>query len=180
MAAVETSAASIQIAVAAIPVILSPIVAWFLGRSRISKEGATIDYLNKRLDVLERLNKLHTQLTEGPIRPFLDAEIEHCRVFLHQPPTFIPRGAEVAVAAPQSRWARFFLPQPAGSRRGRIFKGLFYFFFGIAMLFLLFVPISWFSEEPQTGENPFEISFIMLFTFVFYFGLALLFRLGAR
>jgi hypothetical protein len=88
MAAAESSAVPtyIPILVATLPVILSPIVAWALGRSRVSKEAATIDYLNKRLDILDRLNKLHAQLTEGPIRPFLDTEIEYCRAFLHQPP----------------------------------------------------------------------------------------------
>jgi hypothetical protein len=178
MAAAESSAVPtyIPILVATLPVILSPIVAWALGRSRVSKEAATIDYLNKRLDILDRLNKLHAQLTEGPIRPFLDTKIEYCRAFLHQPPTFIPHGAEVTVAAPQSRWARFFLTQPALSLRKRVFKGLFYFFFGIAMLSLPTVPIALLSERRDTVE---VVSFIVIY-FVFYFGLALLFRLGAR
>jgi len=81
----------IPLLVATLPVILSPIVAWAIGRSRISKEAAAIDYLNKRLDILERLNKLQTQLIEGPIKPFLDTEIDHCLAFLRQPPTFIER-----------------------------------------------------------------------------------------
>jgi hypothetical protein len=75
-AAVDSPTVLQAILVAIIPVVLSPIVAWVLGRSKVSKEAATIDYLNKRLDFLERLNKLHTQLTEGPIRPFLDTEID--------------------------------------------------------------------------------------------------------
>jgi len=160
--------------IATLPVILSPIVAWTLGRSRVSKEAATIDYLNKRLDILERLNKLHTQLTEGPIRPFLDTEIEYCRAFLHQLPAFIPRGAEVSVAAPQSRWARFFLSQPALSLRKRIFKGLFYFFLSIAMVALPAAPAALFAESPA------EAALFLVYFFVFYFGLSLLFRLGAR
>jgi hypothetical protein len=176
MAAAESSVVSnyIPILVATLPVVVSPIVAWALARSRISKEAATIDYLNKRLDFLERLNKLHTQLTEGPIRPFLDTEIEHCRAFLHQPPTFIPRDAEVAVGAPQARWARFFLTQRAVSVRKRIFKGLFYFFFGIAMLGLPALPFF------LLGEPSSEAVWFVVFYFVTYLGLALLFRLGAR
>jgi hypothetical protein len=176
MAAAESSAVPtyIPILVATLPVILSPIVAWALGRSRVSKEAAMIDYLNKRLDFLERLNKLNTQLTEGPIRPFLDTEIEHCGMFLRQPPAFISHGAEPAVAAPQSRWARFFLTQPALSLRKRIFKGLFYFFFGIATLALPLAPTALFSADP--GETA---TFWVVY-FVFYLGLALLFRRAAR
>src|SRR5215475_1733181 len=118
MAAAESSAVTPYIPVlAALPALLSPIVVWALGRSRISKEAITIDYLNKRLDTLEPLNKLHAQLAEGPIKPFLDKEIENCRAFLGQPPTFIPHGAAVEAAAPQSPWARFFLTQPAVSVR---------------------------------------------------------------
>src|SRR5262245_33729290 len=137
MAAAEPSTPNyISILIPTLPVILAPIVAWVLARSRVSKDAATIDYMNKRLDILERLSKLHTELTEGPIKPFLDTEIEYCRAFLHQPPTFLPHGAEVphgvevAAAAPQSLWARFFLTQPALSLRKRVFKGLFYFFLG--------------------------------------------------
>ena len=180
MTAADSSAVPtyIPILVATLPVILSPIVAWFLGRSRISEEAATIDYLNKRLDVLERLNKLHTQLTEGPIKVFLDTEIEHCRAFLHQPPAFIPRDVEVAMDAPQSRWARFFLTQPARSVRKRIFKGLFYFFFGIAMLAPPLLLISSFSDHFRS--DALEIVFVFASVFVFYLVLALLFRLGAR
>ena len=180
MATADSSEVPIYIPIlaATLPVILSPVVAWFLGRSRISEEAATIDYLNKRLDILERLNRLHTQLTEGPIKVFLETEIEHCRTFLHQPPTFIRRGAEVAVDAPQSRWARFFLARPAGSVRKRIFKGLFYFFFGIAMLALPLLAIT--SLSDQFRDNPLEFVAVYASFFGFYFVLALLFRLWAR
>jgi hypothetical protein len=180
MATVElpADASYYQLLVVTLPVIVSPIVAWFLGRSRISQEAATIDYLNKRLDIVERLIKLCTQLTEGPIRPFLDTEIEHCRALLNQPPAFIPRIVETAKAAPQSRWARFFLTQPATSTRQRIFKGLFYFFFGIAMLALPGALISSFADPSLNAVL--ESALVWASVFAFYFGLALLFRLGAR
>jgi hypothetical protein len=53
-AAVDSPTVLQAIVVAILPVVLSPIVAWVLGRSKVSKEAATIDYLNKRLDFLER------------------------------------------------------------------------------------------------------------------------------
>ena len=164
----------IKILIAALPVILAPILAWLLGRSGISKEAATIDYLNKRLDVLERMNRLHTQLTEAPIRPFLDAELEICRVFLRQPLTFVARAAEAEVATPQSRWAQFFLTQRAVSVRKRVYKGLFYFFFGTAVLMLLA------GLATLSGDTPLELFPGMLFAFGFYLAIALLFRRGAR
>jgi hypothetical protein len=177
MAAAEPTAVPVYIPllVAALPVILSPILAWALGRSRISKELATIDYLNKRLDFLERLTKLRAQLPEGPIRPFLDTEIGHCEAFLRQPHTSIPRSTEMEVAAPQSLLARFFLTQPAVSTRKRIFKGLFYFFFGIAVFFLMAVPTVLIS-----GTSSEDSWIIFPFVFIFYLVIALLFRRAAR
>jgi hypothetical protein len=167
----------IPLIVAIIPALLSPIVPWVLGRSRISRESARIDYFNKRLDFLERLNKLHTQnLAEGPIRPLLDRKIEHCRAFLDQPPTGIPQRAEMKADAPQSRWARFFLTQPAVSVRQRIFKGLFYFFFVFAMLGVLLGLSIPFSE----GPNREEAFIIFFFSTAFYLGISLLFRRAAR
>jgi hypothetical protein len=148
-----------------------------LSRSRISKDVATIDYLNKRLDVLERLNKLHTQLTEGPVKPFLDTEIEHCQTFLRQPSTVIGRYLQVEIAAHQSPLGRFFLVQPATTARKRIYKGLFYFFFGFSVLAVPSMLINLFSEQHHKSV---DIITIMLFSFFFYMGIALLFRRAAR
>jgi hypothetical protein len=166
----------IALLVASLPVILSPIVEWVASRSRISKELATIDYLNKRLDFLERLNKLRTQLAEDPIRPFLDTEIEHCEAFLRQPRTFIPRSAEIEVAARQSRLAQFFLTQRAVSTRKRIFKGLFWFYFGLA---ILLVPLGLTALFIGPSVD-FPSAWASVGYFVMCLGLALLFRLLAR
>ena len=78
--------------------------------------------------------------------------------------------------APQSRWARFFLTQPALSVRQRIFKGLFYFFFVFAMLGVLLALSTQFSE----GPNKEEAFIIFFFSTAFYLGIALLFRRAAR
>ena len=102
-----------------------------------------------------------------------DTEIEHCEAFLRQPRTSIPRSAEIEVAAPQSLLARFFLTQPAVSTRKRVFKGLFYFFFGIAVFFLAAVPIALFGPSSE------DSSLIIPFGFVFYLVIALLFRRAA-
>jgi hypothetical protein len=100
---------------------------------------------------------------------------------LRQPPTFIAHGAEMQVkpvATPQSRWARFFLTQPAASMGKRIFKGLFYFFFGVAafggMLALPFL----FSER-ASEDLAATVTGLLIFI-AFYVGIGLLFRLGAR
>jgi hypothetical protein len=45
MAAAVESPTVQAILVAIVPVVFSPIVAWVLGRSKLSKEAATIDYL---------------------------------------------------------------------------------------------------------------------------------------
>jgi hypothetical protein len=83
-----------------------------------------------------------------------------------------------AAAAPQSRWARFFLTQPAASLGKRIFKGLFYFFFGIGvfggMAGLLVV-----LSERASADFAAAVTGMLIFI-AFYIGIGLLFRLGAR
>jgi hypothetical protein len=167
----------IQLAVAAIPVVLAPMITWVLGRSKVSRETAQIDYFNKRLDFLERLNKLNTLLAEGPIRPLLDTEIELCRIFLHQRPVFMVQDEQAEAAAPQSRWARFFLTRPTVSVRKRVFKALFYFFFALSLLGALLQPIA-FSLRGHFEEGlPAEtFAILVLSNFLFYFLIALLFR----
>ena len=72
--------------VTALPLVISPIVAWVLGRSRVSRESGIIDYSNKRLDFLERMSTLQAQFAEGAMKPVVQTEIEHCQEFLRQPP----------------------------------------------------------------------------------------------
>jgi len=80
------------------------------------------------------------------------------------------------VAAAQSRWTRFFLTQPAVSWRKRIFKGLFWCFFGIAILAVL-LGLTALFVEPSVD---FPSAWACVGYFVGNLGLALLFRLGAR
>jgi len=87
------------------------------------------------------------------------------------------RGAEEEVAAAQSRWARFFLTQPAVSWRKRIFKGLFWLYFGIAILALPPLGLTALFVEPSVD---FPSAWACVGYFVMSLGLALLFRLGAR
>src|SRR5262249_9055510 len=172
---------------AVLPVVLSPIVAWFLGRSRISKDSAVIDYINKRLDVIERLNKLQTQLAESPISSLLDTELEHSRAFLRQPPWFILSDAVSDTKAHQSRVARFFLVgQRAPSLGKRVSKGLFYFFFGYVILALFIVPIVLINRKIElTGPEVDVITqnwvtFFSLAGILVYFLIALGFRQLAK
>jgi hypothetical protein len=168
--------ATLELAVSAIPVIISPVVAWALGRSRVTKESATIDYLNKRLDLLERVNKLQAQFQDGPMKELVEAELEESRTFLREPSKFMVATREVRAPSAQSRLGRFFLVGPAASTRQRIFKGLFYFFFGIAVLSLL-LPLLLISDPTIT---PGELFPTVLFGSAFYFILALLCRRSAK
>src|SRR5215475_9994066 len=76
-------------AISAIPIVVSPIIAWVLGPSTIGKQNAKIDYLSKRLDLIERLNKLHGELTDDTLKEVVLTEIQYYRSFLSQKPSFI-------------------------------------------------------------------------------------------
>jgi len=113
-------------AISVIPAVVSPIIAWALGRSTVGKQSARIDYLNKRLDFRERLNKLHGQLTDETLKELIQTEIQHYRAFLRQTPSFIVAIEQSEVTSSESWLSRFFLVAPAKSKRQRIFKGVFY------------------------------------------------------
>jgi|SRR5882672_9790831 len=177
----ETGAATtvipiIAAGVSAIPVIVSPIVAWYLGRSTISREAATIDYLNKRLDLLDRVNRLQAQLSDGPMKDLLEAELRHYRLFLDQPPKVAATADRSAPPPTQSRIDRFFLTSPAKNTRQRVFKGLFYFFFTFAILGLLSTLAL--VSTPEFSFN--EVFPAVLLGSAFYLALALLCRRAAK
>jgi hypothetical protein len=76
----------------------------------------------------------------------------------------------------QAALARFFLTQPAVSWRKRIFKGFFWCYFVIAILAVPLGLIALFVEP----TDDFPSAWACVGYFVGNFGLALLFRLGAR
>lgn len=127
---------------------------------------------------MPRANQLPNDLEELAVRNALDV---HQASFHSDMDRLIgelkTQIADAAVTGPRSLWARFFLTQPALSRRKRIFKGLFWFFSGIAIVALPMGLIASFAEpSSEFGRDP----WLWVVFFVCYFGLALLFRLGAR
>jgi hypothetical protein len=170
-------------ALSAIPVVISPIIAWALGRSRVSKEVAELDYLNKRLDFVERLNKLQEQLTSDTFKQLMETELEHSRTFLRQIPSFVISAEETETIAPSSRLGRFFLSAPAKTRRQRIFKGLFYFFFFFGLFGLALSFLSLVRGDVQSGPaDSFvrELFYTQLAGAGFYFAISLICRRFAR
>ena len=163
-------------AVAALPVLLSPIVAWLLGRSKLSRELATIDYLNKRLDLLERANKLQASIAPGPVKELLDAELSQYKSLLQQPSLALEAAQLPGKGEVPSRVDRFFLTAPATTIRQRVFKGLFYFFFAFALIGLL-APLA-LLFEPQ--YKAMEILPATILGSAFYLLLALACRRAAR
>jgi hypothetical protein len=127
--------------VSALPVLLSPLVVWVLGRSNASGEAARVEYLSKRLDLIERLNKMRSDITDEQLTVILSRELSHCETFLaHRPPFVVP--LTVSETAKKQSWlGRFFLTAPSKNIRQRVFKGLFYFFLMIFALGLLAAPV---------------------------------------
>src|ERR1700694_1761079 len=112
--------------VASLPVLLSPIIVWVLGRSNASGEGTRVEYLSKRLDLIERLNKMRSDITDEQLAAIISRELSHCEIFLSHPPPFVVPLAVSGTAKKQSWLGRFFLTTPSKNIRQRVFKGLFY------------------------------------------------------
>jgi hypothetical protein len=114
--------------ISALPVLLAPLVVWVLGRSNASGEATRVEYLSKRLDLIERLHKMRSDITDEQLAAIVNRELSHCETFLsHRPPFVVPLVA-AETATKQSGLGRFFLTEPSKNIRQRVFKGLFYFF----------------------------------------------------
>lgn len=163
-------------AVGALPVLLSPIVAWLLGRSKFSRQLTTIDYLNKRLDLLERASKLQASITPGPVKELLDVELAQYKPLLQQPSIALELGQPLGQTGIPSRVDRFFLTAPATTTRQRVFKGLFYFFFAFSVIGLL-TPLALLSEPEFKAMEMLPVTALGS---IFYLLLALACRRAAK
>jgi len=121
----------IKTLVTAAPVLLSPIVAWALASSGVSYELARLDYLTKRLDLIEKLKTLRSETTKGEFGRLIEAELNNVDIFLGRRRDFLQAHTGAGEShQPKSWYGRIFLLSRSQSVRQRVFKGLFYLFAG--------------------------------------------------
>ena len=163
--------------IAATPVLLSPIVVWFLGRPSEAKEKAHIDCLDKRLGLIDRLISMKERSADDQLTQLIDSEIETCMTYLARKPPFLSDIAERERVRSRPVAGgflhRFFIVAPAHAVRQRVFKGLFYLFFAFSLLGGLGAAIVMSTE----GDPDWPYGVIGLLA---YMGLALFFRRLAR
>lgn len=136
--------------IGAIPVLLSPIIAWLANHSELQKEEARINYLNKRFDLILRLHQMQTELKDDRLSEMFDSEIEMIKKLMADHRHNISIQENDVRSIPKSWIGKFFLYGPSRTIVQRIFKGLFYFFF-VAVIFgllsLLIVPNDMLKED---------------------------------
>lgn len=156
-----------------VPVVLSPVITWLSNHSELQKEGARIDYLNKRFDLILRLNQMKTELKDERLSEMLDSELEMCKSQMASHQHNVNVQEKVIGSKPKSWIGKFFLFGPSRTIAQRIFKGLFYFFFTaviFGLLSLLFI----------TNELPKEEKGYAVMGFLIYLLIALGFRAMAK
>jgi hypothetical protein len=164
----------IPVVIAVLPVLLSPIVPWFLKRSGWSREESRMAYLDKRLDLLTKLHNMQLELKDDRLITIFDRELDLCRSYLvGNQPALAELTSDDAQVPEQSKLGRFFLSTPAKTTKGRVLKGFFYFFFVSFIFYGLFFPFL----LRQQGESDW---FVMFIGALFYLGLALIFRRWAK
>ena len=119
--------------ISAAPIMFSPVVAWILRRSAVSTQAARLDYLTKRLDLIRRLQEMRSNITDDQVARAFESEVPYCESFLSQKPLFVRLARAESRATFGSILERFFLSARIGTIREQVFKGLFYFFFLIAV-----------------------------------------------
>jgi hypothetical protein len=157
--------------IAAAPLLLSPFVAWFLARSGTAREVSQVDYFAKRLDLIDKLRKFQS---DDALRDMMERELHNIDAFLARQDVFLHPHAK-ADASPHSRsWlGRFFLISPSQTIRQRVFKGMFYLFFG----FVLFGALGAAILSTTEGARDW---FASLIGGLFWLGIALVFRHFAK
>ena len=155
-----------ELIIAAIPVIIAPVWAWFFVRSAESKEKVRIECLDRCLSLIERLIAM---------KELIDSELENCKSYLASKQRCFADIAERqrASSAPDNFLRRLFLLAPSQTIRQRIFKGLFYFFLFVSLVGGLG------GVMVLTKENNSDWPYLVI-GLLFYLALALVFRSLAR
>ena len=164
-----------ELIIAAIPVIIAPVWAWFFGRSAESKEKVRIECLDRCLSLIERLIAMKERTADEHLTELIDSELENCKSYLASKQRCFADIAERqrASSAPDNFLRRLFLLAPSQTIRQRIFKGLFYFFLFVSLVGGLG------GVMVLTKENNSDWPYLVI-GLLFYLALALVFRSLAR
>jgi hypothetical protein len=152
-----------------VPALLAPVITWYLSQRGTALRAQRFEHLLRRAELAGKLRALEPDANDPLRRKALTDEINDILDDLAA--LRASEQAPSAAAVPAiSIWNQFWLRFPQSSLKGRIYKGLFYSFFGFGLLGLAVLPFGTPGAIDLTGVVP---------AAVLYVGIALLFRSAA-
>jgi hypothetical protein len=159
-----------------VPAVTAPLVAWLTSLRTTSRRSSELDFLLRRIDLVERVQKVQGQ-SDATNRLVLDAELQDIfadltllRVGVH------PSGT---IPSPHSGWRGWFLAYKQSSRKGAVYKALFYLFVAIGIIggIGLLIPPVW--DTDPSAPSHFEQGVIGFLGVAVYLFIGLAFRYAA-
>ena len=139
-----------QVWLAVVGAVTPPLVAWLTSLRTTSRRSSELDFLLRRIDLVERVQKAQGQ-SDATNRQVLDAELQDIfadltllRVGVH------PSGT---IPSPHSGWRSWFLAYKQSSRKGSVYKALFYLFVAIGTIGGIGLFLSPWDPEPSHSEQ---------------------------
>ena len=160
-----------------LPAVIAPLIAWLTSLRATSRRSSELDFLLRRIELVERVQRIQGENATSSA-DVLTAEVQDIvadLTTLRLGPAF--HASSIAEDQP-SRWRRWFLAYDQPSRKGSVYKLLFYFFVVFGILGAIGMLTSGFDTGPD-APSMFEQSLIRVLGVSVYLGIGLAFRYAA-
>jgi hypothetical protein len=162
-----------------LPLVVTPIVTWLFSLRAASRRSAELDWLVRRVEVVERVDNLQRLAgSPGTYRQLVDAELKDVLEDLAALRAQQTAASSLAGGTEKfGKWRRWFLTYEQASMKGSVYKVLFYIF--LAFSVTVVIPLSSVASDPTLALGHAERVLFALLGAGFYLVLALSFRAAA-
>src|SRR5258706_4008395 len=160
-----------------IPAVIAPLIAWLTSTRATSRRSSELDFLLRRIELVERVQKIQGQTTTGSTQA-LTAEVQDIAEDLTNLRLGTTLHASTMVQDQPSRWRRWILAYDQPSRKGSVYKLFFYIF----VVFGILGGIGSLTSGLDTGPGApgmLEQTVVSVLGVCVYLGLGLAFRYAA-
>ena len=158
-----------------LPAVIAPLIAWLTSLRTASRRSSELDFLLRRIELVERVQKIQGDTSSTQV---LTAEVQDIVADL----TNLRLGSTIHTSSmiqnQPSRWRRWFLAFDQPSRKGGVYKLLFYVFTAFGILGAIGMLSSGFDTGPE-APSMFEQTALRVVGVSVYLAIGLAFRYAA-
>jgi hypothetical protein len=160
-----------------LPAVIAPLIAWLTSTRATSRRSSELDFLLRRIELVERVQKIQGQTTTGSTR-VLTAEVQDIVEDLTNLRLGTTLHAPTMVQDQPSRWRRWILAYDQPSRKGSVYKLFFYILVVFGILGGIGTLTSGLDTSPG-APGMLEQTVIRVLGVSVYLGIGLAFRYAA-